>query len=125
MKKKSKKMLDESKSILSGIIGEAEASTIIGNMFPPKIKGYTKGKILTVGELKKLPKGSILHIWYIDEDRHLREDDFLIFDGFEDDDFEPTANGFSMPIDNLTDDDLLDHIDNCGWTFTVSEAILT
>ena len=123
VKKNTKKMTEASYDILKDIVGAGDASEIMKNMSPEPIAGYKKGKILTVGELKKLPANTIIHLWYEDEDGQLRNDDFVKLDGYKDGDDEVFAGGWSMPIEGCSDNELVECLDNSGWEFTVREAI--
>jgi len=89
-----------------------------------KLNGYKKGKVLTVGELKSLPENSVIHLYYIDDDNNLRKNDFVTFCGYDGNDELCTTDGFTMPVDGCKEDELIEDFDNCGWTFTVCEAIL-
>ena len=116
--------MKEIQKMFENIVGEESASKILSNMFPKPIKGYKKGRILTVGELKLLPRNSIIHLWYKDDDNHLRKNGFVTFCGYDGDDELCTTDGFTMPIDGHTDNELIERFDNCGWNFTVCEALL-
>jgi hypothetical protein len=118
------KLLDEIRTNLNGLVGEEKSDEILSNMFfsESSEEDYVKGRVLTVGELKSLPEGSVIHLWYIDEDRHLRSDDFLTLLGVNCDDM-CTDCGFYIPLGGHSDDELVERFDNCGWTFTVREAI--
>ena len=110
-------------NMLGKLVDEETASKIINNMFPEPIKGYKKGNVLTYGELKTLPEKSIIHILYYDEDNELRENDFKKLIKFDDKEY-GTTDGYSFPnIELLKDDDLIENIDNSGWTYTIREAI--
>lgn len=82
-----------------------------------------KGNILTVGQLKLMPKNSIIHLLYIDNDGQLRNNGFVKFSGYDGNDELCTICGFTMPINGLKDNDLLENINNSGWRFTVSGII--
>jgi hypothetical protein len=116
-------MKKEIKNNLTNLVGEKTSDKILDDMFPPEVTGYKKGKILTLGQLKALPNNSIIHVYYIDEDDHVRANEFLkyVSDGA---DFYGTSDGFCFPFDNNEKDNtLIEKIDNCGWTFTIREAI--
>lgn len=66
----------EIKSMLNNIVGEDLAKNIFEANFPEPIRNYKPGKILTFKQLKALPEGTIIHIYYLDEDGNLREDGF-------------------------------------------------
>jgi hypothetical protein len=119
------KLLDEIRKNLNVLVGEEKSNEIISNMFfsESSEEDYVKGKVLTVGELKSLPKNSIIHLWYKDEDNHLRNNGFVTFCGYNGDDELCTTDGFTMPINGHTDDELIERFDNCGWKFTVSESL--
>lgn len=86
------------------------------------MKGYKKGELLTVGELKALPVGSVIHLWYEKPVNEIRCNQFVTIDEF--DGINPSAGyGYSMPIDGHEDSEPIDMFDNCGWTFTVHKAI--
>lgn len=118
------KILKKTESLLNNIVSEDIADAILSNMFPEPIKGYKKWKVLTVGELKSLPQNSIIHLWYKDDCDCLRNNDFVVFCGYDGDDELSTTDGFSMPIGGHADDELIKNFDNTDWTFTVCEAIL-
>jgi hypothetical protein len=119
-----KKILKESKNMLDGIVGEETSNDILNNMFPPPIKGYKKGNILKVKELKALPKNTIIHLLYEEGNGCLRNNGFVKFCGDVNTSTElRTADGFSMPMEGHSEDELIKDFDNCGWYFTVSEAI--
>lgn len=116
-------MIEDTQDMLKNIIGEDAASNIFDNMFPEPITGYKIGKILTIGELKKLSEDTVIHLWYIDEDGNLRNNDFVKFSGYDGNDELSTQCGFPMPIYKHSEDELIENFDNSGWTFTVCEAI--
>ena len=118
------KILKKTESLLKNIVSEDIADAILSNMFLEPIKGYKKGKVLTVGELKSLPKNSVIHLWYKDECNHLRNNDFVVFCGYDGSDELCTTDGFTMPIEGHSDEELIKNFDNSDWTFTVCEAIL-
>lgn len=97
---------------------------ILYNMSQKSMEVYKKGKVLTVGELKLLPENSIIHLWYQDEDNNLRNNDFVSFYGYTGDDELFTNDGYPMPLNGHEDDELIENFDNCGWKFTVCEALL-
>ena len=80
------------------------------------------GEKITTYYLKKLPKDSFIHLWYIDNDGRFRYDDFIKFDGYYGY-HELSATGFALPTEGHSDDELIENFDNCGWTFTVRETI--
>ncbi len=120
-----KKYKTSIKENLTKVVDKETANDILSNMFPKPIEGYKKGKILTVRELKSLPKNSVIHLWYKDEDNSLRNNGFVKFCGYDGDDELCTTDGFTMPIDGHKEDEQIEKFDNCGWKFTVCEAILT
>jgi excinuclease UvrABC helicase subunit UvrB len=84
-------------------------------------KFHTKGKILTVGELKKLPKYSIIYLIY---EGYEKEEGFEIFSGFDGVNTELTTEScYTMPIDGYEDEELIDRFENDVYNFTVREAI--
>jgi hypothetical protein len=70
--------------------------------------------------LKETKEGTILHIYY-DENGLERWNDFGKFEKEFDDEW--CIDGINFPIDDLTDDTLLDQCPNCSWEFTIREAI--
>lgn len=121
--RKTKKLLEESQSMLQNIVGADEAASIMENMFPKPISGYKKGNLLTVGQLKNLPENSIIHLWYKDDDGSIRENGFKKILSYEDE-CSITTDGYSMPLENHSDDELIERFDNSGWKFTVCEAVV-
>lgn len=110
----------EIKSMLNNIVGEDLAKNIFEANFPEPIRNYKPGKILTFKQLKALPEGTIIHIYYLDEDGNLREDGFQKLHKGSGDEW--GAGAFPFPIEDLKDEDLLEDCDNSGWTFTIREA---
>tara|TARA_R110000772_G_scaffold95789_1_gene194134 strand:- start:6769 stop:7125 length:357 start_codon:yes stop_codon:yes gene_type:complete len=115
-------MKDEINKMLGNLMSEEDANEVMSNMFPDPLNGYEKGDVLTVGELKALPQGTVIHLWYEHSDGSLRNDDFVTFAGYDGIDDELCADAFPMPVHNLTDDTPMKYLDNCGWTFTVCGA---
>lgn len=114
---------NEIKNMLGKILPEDKAEQIFEANFPMTIKGYKPGKILTFKELKELQEGSIIHIYYLDDDGEVSEDGFYPLNKHSD--VEWYAGGVHpFPIDKLQDDMLIKQIDNCDWSFTIREAIL-
>lgn len=120
-KEEAQKYKKEIKSMLNNIVGEDLAKNIFESTFPEPIKNYKAGKILTFKELKELPKGSVIHIYYLDEDGELREDGFQKLSKDSEDEW--SAGAYPFPVEGLQDDDELKDCDNSGWTFTIREAI--
>lgn len=114
-------MKKEIKNMLGNILDPETADSIFNNMFPEPITGYKKGKIYTFGELKNLPDDTIVHIYYTDEDGELRADDFLELGKFDEDEY--YAGAFPFPVKGLTNDTLMENLNNSDWTFTIREAI--
>lgn len=79
------------------------------------------GKVLTLAELKNMPYGSVIHIKYEDEDGNEREDGFQFLKC--DDMSEWCAGAFPIPLNELDDEDSIKDVDNCGWHFTIREAV--
>lgn len=75
-------------------------------MFPKKITGYEQGKVLTAGELKALLENTIIHLYYTDKDDELRTDSFKRLSSFKNN-CANTADGYSMPLEGLNDNDLV------------------
>lgn len=109
-------------NMLTDIVGEDLGQKIFEANFPDEITGYKPGKVLTLGELRLIPVGTIIHIYYTDEDGELRENGFQKLS--KDSEEEWSAGAFPFPIDELTDDQELKDCDNSGWTFTIREALV-
>lgn len=108
--------------MLGNIVGEELGQEIFEANFPEPIVNYKPGSILSFKQVKELPEKTIIHIFYLDEDGELREDGFQKLYKHSESEF--SAGAFSFPMDeHKSDDELIDRCDNCGWEFTVREAI--
>lgn len=116
------RMHEENKTILNGLVGAETANEIFKNMFPPKINGYKKGKPLTVGQLKAIKKGIIVHVKYWNEDNRISVNDFLTMNESSSEEAS-TTDGYPFPLKGHTDEEEIIRFDNCGHSFSVSEAI--
>jgi hypothetical protein len=116
-------MKSEIKKMLNSVVGEKKQKEILSNMFPKPITNYKKGKLLTVGELKKLPSNSVIFLWYVDEHEVLRKNGFESIHEYDGSDEICTIGGYAIPINGHVDNELISYFDNCGWTFSVYQAI--
>lgn len=114
---------NEIKNMLGKILPEEKANDIFEANFPKPIKGYKPGKILSFKELKELPEGSIIHIYYLNEDGEVSEDGFHPLNKHSEEEW-CAGGAHPFPVDKLQDDTLIKNIDNCDWLFTIREAIL-
>lgn len=114
--------LTEITRLLPNSVTEQESIEILNTMISVPISNYTKGKILTVGEIKKLPNETIIHIWYEDEHGVLREDGFDRLYEYDGNDEMITYGGYTIPLEHHKNSELIENFDNCGWTFTVRET---
>jgi hypothetical protein len=115
-------MKEEIKKMLNNIVGEDLAKKIFEANFPEPIINYASGDILTFKEIKELPEGTVIYLHYVDEDGNTRTRDFHKLTKHSIDEYS-TSDGFSFPIDEYNDDDLIEKCDNSGWTFTIRKAI--
>lgn len=113
----------EIKNMLGKILPEETAEQIFEANFPKPIKGYKPGKILNFKELKELSEGSIIHIYYLDDDGEVSEDGFHPLNKHSEEEWS-AGSVHPFPINKLKDDTLIQNIDNCDWSFTIREAIL-
>lgn len=118
----SKKLKKETENILASIVGTEEAFSIMANMFPPPLKGYIKGDLISVGELRLLKEGDIIFVKYFNEDNHVSVNDFLTFGGIDSDEAY-TTDGYPFPLEGHRDNELIESFDNCDHTFTIYKAI--
>jgi|SRR6185369_4541417 len=118
-----KKMLDSIKKSLKAIAPDQAEAIFEANFNQKELKGYSAGKILTFGELKKLKDGTVIHLKYNDEDGSLREKGFHKLNKQSKDEW-CAGNEYPFPISKLKNNQLLENCDNCGWTFTIREATL-
>lgn len=108
--------------MLGNIVGEELGQKIFEANFPEPIVNYKPGDILSFKQIKELPEKTIVHIFYLDEDGELREDGFQELYKSSEDEF--SAGAFPFPMDEHKDDsELIEKRDNCGWKFTIREAI--
>lgn len=84
---------------------------------------FNEGGILTVGKLKNLPSGTVIHLLCVDENNFIRVNSFLLFNGYDGNDELTTNGGFTMPMHGHKNDELIEDFDNCGWEFTVSGVL--
>jgi hypothetical protein len=115
------KMKKEIKNMLTNVVGEELGQKIFDANFPEPLDGYMPGRVLKLKELKTLPENTVIYVKYLDEDGNERENGFLRLSKHDDEEY--SADGFSFPIKDLKDEDLLENCDNCGWSFTVREAV--
>lgn len=93
------------------------------NLIKPKLDGYMPGKVMSLGELKLLENGSVIHIRYTDANGEELTCDFHTLHKDEDV-IEWSASGwYPFPVKDMSNETLLDHIDNNGYTFTIREAM--
>ena len=113
----------EISKILGDLLPDDQVNKILRGFMPPDIEGdYEVGDIMTLKELKSLPIDSVIHLKYYDDSGHLRDNDFEIYTGIDNGEAN-TSTGNVMPISSLSDDDLLESIDNCGWEYTIRKSI--
>ena len=104
-----------------------QASGLLDNMFPEVPQGYKKGEIMTVGELKNLPDGSVIHLYYWEEDEDEEEyvsyNDFTVF---ERRDGNPahfcTKANMPIPVEEYEDEEKIENLENCDTYFTICKA---
>jgi len=80
---------------------------------------YSKGDIMTVGELKALKTGDYIHLEYYNDEGNRVCNSFKklnIINNHID------AEAFPIPIERYSDDVLIQNLDNSGYTFTVRYA---
>ena len=111
------KYFNEIKNNLNSILDENTASNLLNAMFPKRLTDYGVGEILTIGELKKMPKGSVIYLWYDGEIG------FVVLDHYSGGNEIATQCGYPMPIGKYSDDTLIEMLDNLDCYFTVREAI--
>lgn len=109
--------------MLSDLVGKDKGNDIFDANFPESLDGYMPGEILTFAQLKDKTEGTIIHILYKDEDGDVSADGFYPL--YKDKECKEWSAGgsFPFPVDDLSDDDLIKTIDNCGYDFTISEAL--
>ena len=117
------KLKKEIKKSLTKIVGEDLGNKIFEANFPKPIVNYKSGKILTFKEIRELPEGTVIHIYYTDEDDHLRENGFQKLHKDKSGE-EFSAGAFPFPMNkHESDDELIKDAENSGWHFTIREAI--
>lgn len=84
-----------------------------------------KGKILTIAEVKSLKNGDYIYLVYYNDENEKVCDGFEklnivtnVFGTFYD------ADCYTIPVENYSDDKLIQNLDNSGYRFTIYEAIL-
>ena len=130
----SKKQIKEIESMLNKIAPEAADAIMNTLLYTPNIKGYQKGSIMTVAELKLLKPGDVFYYTVWDEDDEIRVSQFDNLSNID------TDMGSSkqvevcgedpypmyIHIDDWNNDSfILDYVDDkgCGWHFTIINAI--
>ena len=120
-------MKNQIAEMLTNVLGEDAAKEVFNNnILSHSLTGYKKGKILTFGELKMLPNGTILNIVYKDEYSNKSSTFDKLYKGEpgEESTKEWCVGGsYPFPIDELKDDTLIKDIPNCDEFFTIYEAI--
>lgn len=116
-----KSLKQASADMLTSIVGEEQGKAIMEATFPKQADGWMPGEVLTFGQLKQVPEGSILHIRYLDDDDEEREDGFFKFSKTSEDEY--CIGAYPFPVRGLTDDQELRNIDNSGWSFTIRAAV--
>lgn len=124
MKNKNQSLENYVSNSLKSLLGDQLGTEVFdANFNHKKLKGYVKGEIMTLKELKALPNRSVIHLKYTDEDGGLRENGFQILEKDDSEDW-TTEEGYSIPLNNIKNQSVkIQDIDNSGWTFTIRHAI--
>jgi len=118
------KYVDAIGGMLGDLVTPEQAQGLMSNLYSKSVKGYTKGDVMTIAEMKQIVIGDIVHMKIWDEDGKVRENDFKLIK-YVNNNTIGSDDGFELPIESFyKDTDLIDHMEeSCGWRFTLRKAI--